>query len=357
MTAPPPWDPVTDWKHTEINWIKLDISQEDLRRFTKRSDLKGLCHTIGFLMLIAATAACACWALTQKLWPLLVLALYIHGIFYGHFGEALHELGHNTVFATRWLSTLFTTIYGLLYWPWNPHLYRISHLDYHHRYTLYQDSDGEDVPNYIQITPALIFDLFFRVFQIKELLQNIARLLTLKPTSKTWRGRGYHLDTWEKFILSKAGKKDRRMVYRFAVYALVTQLVFLAVCIYYRLWFLPVLITLAPFYKPGFHSFFCATHQHTACQPNNPDFRISCGDAILDPLSSFLYWHMEYHIEHHMYASIPCYNLKKFSNFVADQLPKKEPSLPRLIKLNELCKQKYASWQNWRDNYGRYKGF
>jgi fatty acid desaturase len=132
---------------------------------------------------------------------------------------------------------------------------------------------------------------------------------------------------------------------------------FVALCLYSGLWFLPVLITFAPFYGAGFLSFVAGTHQHTACEPNHPDFRVSCGDAILDPFSSFLYWHMEFHIEHHMFAAIPCYNLKAFSRFVADQLPPKEHALPRLLKLHRICGEKYGTWQNWRDNFGIYKGF
>ncbi len=66
---------------------------------------------------------------------------------------------------------------------------------------------------------------------------------------------------------------------------------------------------------------------------------------------------MEYHIEHHMFASIPCYNLKAFSRFVADQLPPKEPAGPRLLQLVRRSRDKYGSWQNWRDHFGRYKGY
>ena len=357
MEHPAAWNPLKEWKHTDVDWVRVDISQEDMRRFTQRSNLKGLCHALGFLMLVAATGTWAYWAFSQGHWVLMAAALYFHGMIYKHFGDALHELGHNTVFANRKLSLFFTTLYGLLDWSWNPHLYRISHMNYHHRYTLYQGSDGEDTPNYVEITPWFLITIFFGVFQVRSLIWNLGRLLTLKPTSNRWRGRGYQLDTWEQFILNRASQKDRRLVYRFAVYALVTQIVFIAACIYFKLWFLPVLITLAPFYGPTFHNFICSTHQHAACEPNHPDFRISCGSVVLNPLSSFLYWHMEYHIEHHMFAAIPCYNLKKFSRFIADQMPPKENTLPRLIKLNKKCSEKYGSWQYWRDNFGRFKGF
>lgn len=58
-----------------------------------------------------------------------------------------------------------------------------------------------------------------------------------------------------------------------------------------------------------------------------------------------------------MYAGIPCYNLKKFSRFVTDQLPPKERALPRIFALNRACRKKYGNRQNWRDGFGRFKGF
>lgn len=356
MEAITAWNPQTDWKPADIDWIRVKISPADLKRFTRRSNLKGLAQSLAFLLLLAATGTLAYRALTGHHWALLFFALYFHGAFYAHFGDALHELIHNTVFASRWLNTAMTTLYGLLYWPWNPHLYRISHTDYHHRYTLYQNSDGEDAPGYVELTPRLVRDLFLRVLQIRSLLHNLGRLLTLKPTSKGWRGQGYRLDAWERFILERANAKDRRQVERFAVYSLVAHVLFVAVSLATGQWLLPVLVTLAPFYGAGFIGFLVHVHQHCACEANHPDFRVSCGDAILDPFSSFLYWHMEYHIEHHMFAAIPCYNLKAFSRFVADQLPPKEYALPHLLTLHRRCREKFGSAQAWREQYGRFKG-
>jgi fatty acid desaturase len=351
------WNPLTEWKHTDVDWIRVNISREDLKRFTTRSDLKGLAYAMGFLLLIAATGTLAYMAFARGLWLLLALALYVHGSFYAFFGNALHELSHNTVFRSKWLNVAFTSLFGWLYWPYNPHLYRLSHQKYHHRYTLYQGSDGEDVPNYVELEPRLFFDLFLRAVRPKELVQNLGRLVTLKPTSKGWRGRGYHLDWWEQFVLQNASEKERRQVYRMAAASLIGHVLFVALCIVLGVWFLPILVTFAPFYGASFMGFMAGIHQHAACEANHPDFRVSCGDATLDPLTSFLYWRMEYHIEHHMFAAIPCYNLKPFSRFVADQLPPKEPAIPRIRKLHEICKERYGSRQAWRDRHGLYKGY
>lgn len=355
------WNPFEEWKHREINWVRVDISKEDLLRFTKRSNAKGLFQALGFLAIVAATGGLAWWAFMGQQWVLMVLALYLHGVVYGHFGDAIHELDHGTVFSSKWMNRFFLTLYGWLDWPWNPHLYRISHLNYHHRYTLHQGSDGEDTPDYVEFKWRNVYDLFLNVLHWRMLFINLFRLFTLKPTS--WRGRAYQPDLWEQFIMQRASDKDRKAVHDFAVFSLVSHVLFVAACLYLGisgtvpgLWFLPVLITFAPFYGPSFHGALCSTHQHAACEANHPDFRISCGSARLDPLSSFLYWHMEYHIEHHMFAGIPCYNLKAFRAFVEDQMPPMRYSIPRLRWLHEVCKTKYGSWQYWRDNFGRWKG-
>jgi fatty acid desaturase len=351
------WNPLTEWKHTDVEWIRVNISREDLKRFTTRSTPRGLLQAVGFLLVLGITGALCYLALAYRLWALLVVALYVHGTFYAFFGNALHELSHNTVFGHRGLNTAVTALFGWLYWPMNPHHYRLSHLKYHHRYTLYQGSDGEDVPNYVELTPRFVLPLFVNVLHLRAMAQDLYRLFTLQPTSHGWRGRGFRLDTWERFVLTSATEKERRQVTRLGVACLVGHVLFTAGCIALGLWFLPILVTFAPFYGAGFLGYMAGIHQHAACEPNNPDFLISCGDAVLDPLTSFLFWRMEFHIEHHMFAAIPCYNLRAFSRFAADQLPPKERALSRLRKLNEVCKEKYGSRQAWRDRLGLYKGY
>ena len=42
---------------------------------------------------------------------------------------------------------------------------------------------------------------------------------------------------------------------------------------------------------------------------------------ILSAPLRFLYWSMNYHIEHHMYAAVPCYNLRKLHEKIRHDLP------------------------------------
>ena len=63
------------------------------------------------------------------------------------------------------------------------------------------------------------------------------------------------------------------------------------------------------------------TH-HLAAKVDTKDHRLSTYSIKINPILSFLYWKMEYHLEHHMFPMIPSYNLKKLQDEIKDQLPK-----------------------------------
>jgi fatty acid desaturase len=47
----------------------------------------------------------------------------------------------------------------------------------------------------------------------------------------------------------------------------------------------------------------------------------------LNPILSFLYWKMEYHVTHHMFPTVPSYNLDKLHHHIKDQLPRTNDGL------------------------------
>ena len=44
---------------------------------------------------------------------------------------------------------------------------------------------------------------------------------------------------------------------------------------------------------------------HIGLMDGVPDFRMSVRSNRLDPFTSFLYWRMNWHTEHHMFAGVP----------------------------------------------------
>ena len=61
--------------------------------------------------------------------------------------------------------------------------------------------------------------------------------------------------------------------------------------------------------------------QHVGLEENAYDHRLSSRNVKVNPFFSFLYWNMEYHIEHHMFPGVPFHALSKLNKLVQDQLP------------------------------------
>ena len=62
--------------------------------------------------------------------------------------------------------------------------------------------------------------------------------------------------------------------------------------------------------------------QHLRLNPKVPDWRVSCHTVKFGPLAAYLYWRMNYHIEHHMYAAVPFFNLPKLHEALVFDTPK-----------------------------------
>ncbi|MCH2576214.1 fatty acid desaturase, partial [Candidatus Poribacteria bacterium] len=131
-------------KELRVDWYRCPIESATLRELSKRSDLQGWFQAGGHLTLFIFTATLSYYFWQLKNWPILVITIFAHGTIGSFFsGVAPHELGHGTVFKTKWLNKFFMYLFSLLSW-WDPFDYATSHT-YHHRYTQYVDGDRENV--------------------------------------------------------------------------------------------------------------------------------------------------------------------------------------------------------------------
>ena len=109
------------------------------------------------------------------------------------------------------------------------------------------------------------------------------------------------------------------------------------ISVYFQTWFPVFMILLPNFYGKTLIMLLGLT-QHAGLQEDIKDHRLTTRSVYLNPIFSFLYWHMEYHVEHHIYPQVPSYNLKKLHILVKDQMPKPRKGLlgagvvPGLIK-------------------------
>lgn len=291
----------------KISWYRSPISREILAGLNQKDDGKGLIQSAGHLALLVFSGSAAWLAFESSQWVLLAIILYLHGSLFAFLINGLHELTHKTVFKTKLLNTIFVHIYGFLSWI-NPHLFWASHQE-HHKYTLHPPYDQEVLlPQ--KVTPGgFLMAATFNIGNLAWLLKRNFRLCF-----------GELDGAWENWLYPEEAVQERQQLITWARLHLIGHALILGVAVYYKLWLLPVIITLAPFYG-GALQYLCNNTQHTGLMDQVPDYRLCCRTMTLHPFVSFLYWHMEYHTEHHMYAAVPCYNLPTLHHAIQADLP------------------------------------
>lgn len=312
-------------KNLRINWYRCPIEKDILRNLTLKNDWQGFLQAGGHFILFLLTGLITFYFWNIGNWYAFIIAIFCHGTVSSFFiGVAPHELGHGTVFRTRAYNKGFLFLFSLISW-WDPYDYAVSHT-YHHRYTMYPVADRE---NLLPLKPSLDLGLILQLF-------------TLNLFSKPGRifGKGGLLSSIYLTYLGALGKtsspeipsqewlqsihKDQPSEHsksiRWSRVLLLFHGTVLIISITSGQWVLSLIVSVAPFIA-NWASYFVGLTQHCGLKDNDPDFRKNTRTIYLNPFLSFLYWHMNWHIEHHMFAGVPCYNLKKLHSCVADDMP------------------------------------
>ena len=61
--------------------------------------------------------------------------------------------------------------------------------------------------------------------------------------------------------------------------------------------------------------------EHAGLADNVRDHRLNTRTVLMNPILTFLAWSANYHLEHHMFPTVPFHALPKLSKVLADQLP------------------------------------
>jgi fatty acid desaturase len=312
-------------KTFRVYWYRCPIERDVLRKLTRRSDIKGFFQTLGHLALVAVTGYFVFRFFYSRSWVGFALALWLHGTFLTFFAmSAVHELAHNTVFRTKWLNVFFLWVYSLPGW-FNFYWYKISHT-YHHKYTLHPKGDREvTLPKKPSLNIFYLLQLFTvnvtGGFESVGILPIIGGTLRLAFTGKFGVMIGVS-DNWLEAIFTPDMQAERRKAVAFARFLVLFHLIVIVVSVVFGLWPLMLVVTFGTFIGNGVR-YFIGVPMHVGLRTNVPDFRKCVRTITLDPLSAFLYWRMHWHIEHHMYAAVPCYNLRKLHRAVSDDMPEK----------------------------------
>ena len=294
-------------------WHKCHVDKEILKELSKKSDLKGFQHISVFFGLLILTGTLA--FITLGTWWS-VFWFLVYGNIYSFSNPLWHETGHKTAFKSKFLNEIFYYVSSFMS-NFEPIRWRYSHFVHHgNTYSTENPFDHEieygndlsDTPKrlLINITPFLDL-LFFKKHISFEIIQHAFGIKT-----KVMQ------DSIPESAQSKAIFNSR--VYLFIWLTIILWSILASS-------WLPILYFLLPqFYGKTLHKLVAFT-QHAGLARNVKDHRLTSREMYLNPVLSFLYWKMEYHLTHHMFPTVPSYNLDKLHHHIKDQLPRTNEGL------------------------------
>jgi Na+-transporting NADH:ubiquinone oxidoreductase subunit F len=290
----------------EADWYQSPVPRAALRKLLERKDGPAIRDTALLFAILLLTG----WA-TAALWGSWWAALpyFIYATFYGTGSDSRwHECGHGTAFKTDWMNSVlyeiasFMVMRESIVWRW-------SHTR-HHSDTIIVGRDPE-----IQVTRPT------------NLLEHVLSLVNA----------GGYRSFFPKLLLHASGRisaeektfipeNEFSRVYLRARIYLAIYVVVIAAAIALQSW-VPVFLFVLPQFFGTWLMILQNTPQHAGLAENVLDHRLNCRTVYMNPVSRFIYWNMNYHLEHHMYPLVPYHALAKLHEEIKDDCPPPYPSI------------------------------
>ena len=294
----------------QADWYKPDVPRKRMKELMRRRDGPAIRDTILWIgsMVLFAGLGVYLWF---SWWS--VLCFLAYGVLYGSGADARwHEAGHGTAFRTRWMNTALYQLACFMMMR-NPTTWRWSHVR-HHTDTIIVGRDAEILAK----RPPNLFLLS-------------ANLVGLVDVPLSVRAMGRHTIgrlSPEEADFTPASEFPK--VFRVARIWIVIYALTIAACIVFRS-ILPLIVVGLPRLYGAWHHVLTGLTQHAGLAEDVTDHRLNTRTMYLNPISRFLYWNMNYHIEHHMFPMVPFHQLPDLHEEIRDDLPEPSPSMTAAI--------------------------
>ncbi|GAB2178430.1 fatty acid desaturase family protein [Dongia sp. agr-C8] len=287
-------------------WYHSDIPRKTMKALMQRSDQPALRDTAIWLGAMVVFGGLGAWS-WGTWWCLPCFAAY--GVFYGSASDSRwHECGHGTAFRTGWMNDAVYQLACFMIMR-SPVTWRWSH-SRHHTDTVIVGRD----PEIVMMRPAKVLRILGNFFGVFDVLQAL-RLMLLNA--------GGRLDPQEALYIPES---ERRRVFRVArVWCLIYAAT--AAAALYLQSILPFVLIGLPRLYGCWHMVLVGILQHGGLAENVLDHRLNSRTVMLNPISRFIYWNMNYHVEHHMFPMVPYHALPKLHALLRDDLPAPTPNL------------------------------
>ncbi len=290
----------------EADWYQCHVPREAMRSLLERRDGPAIRDTLIWFSLIGASGY-ATYHLWPSWWAALPYALY--AVLYSSTSDSRwHESSHGTAFKTDWMNNALYEIASFMVMREST-LWRWSHTR-HHSDTIIVGRDPEiAVPR-----PPNLRIFFFRfcnfqgypVYFKKILLHSFGRTL---PAERVFTPES----------------EFPKIFFRARIYVAI-YLGVIALAIYTQS-ILPLLFIGLPGIFGSWLIVIYALTQHAGLAENVLDHRLNCRTVYMNFINRYLYWNMNYHVEHHMFPLVPYHALPRLHEMVKDDCPTPYPNL------------------------------
>ncbi len=309
----------------EATWYTSPVPEEKMRELLTRRDWPAIRDTILWFALIFGSG----WA-GYQLWQAgngwAAVPFMICGVLYASTSDSRwHESSHGTAFKTDWLNNVLYEIASFMVMR-EATVWRWSHTR-HHSDTIVVGRDPEiAVPRPPSMTKFVLnfFALPVIPRYFRHVLLHCAGRIT--PEEKTFIPE------------SEYGK----VIFRARIYLLIYAGV-IGLAVWQRS-LLPLMFVGLPTLYGSWLMPIYGNTQHAGLAENVLDHRLNCRTVYMNFFNRYLYWNMNYHVEHHMFPLVPYHNLPKLHDIVKPDMPTPYPSI-----WNAWCELLPAVWRQVKE--------
>ncbi|MDX6296521.1 MAG: hypothetical protein QOI51_378, partial [Nocardioidaceae bacterium] len=288
------------------DWYRSPVPRKRMKELMRRSDYPAVRDTA-----IWVGSMIACAAIGIMLWGSWWAAPFflVYGVLYGSASDSRwHEAGHGTAFKSRRLDEAVYQLACFMIMR-DPTASRWSHTR-HHTDTLVLGRD----PEIQAMRPA----------RLARILGNLLGLYDVPMAFKVMALHTVGKLTDEE--LDYVPESERPKVFRTTRIWLGIYVVAVAAAITFGSWLPLVLVGGPRLYGTFMHIIYGLT-QHAGMGEDVLDHRLNTRTVHMNVINRFLYWNMNYHVEHHMFPMVPYHRLPELHAEIKNDLAPAYPSL------------------------------
>lgn len=288
------------------DWYAATLPRKQMKELMRRKDGPAIRDTAIWLgaLILSGAGGVYFWGSWAA-----VPFFFVYGVLYGSATDSRwHECGHGTAFKTRWMNEAVYQLACFMIMR-EPTVWRWSHTR-HHTDTIIVGRDPE-----ISVKrPPDILGMLLNLFALKSSVLTLRRLALHATGRLTDEEASFipDMERWKVFIIAR--------IYL----AILLAIALLSISLHS---WLPAMLVGLPTLYGGWLTIVHGVTQHAGLSEDVLDHRLNSRTIYMNPISRFLYWNMNYHVEHHMFPMVPYHALPALHEAIKDQCPPAYPGI------------------------------